>query len=132
MSTDRKRGYRRRTDEERIADLERQIQQEKERLDSQKAAERAKRDVNPAIKKIPGLAKHLHKFSQFAVDNGRLDLSNMVTMFLVGLQRIHSEETSKAKGPEYLTEEEMFEMRVEEQQREMGGRGWSRASRDRK
>lgn len=112
-ATQGKRTYRRRTDAERIADLELQIERERERLEKQKAAERAKREINPAVKKIPQLAKHLQKFSQLAVDNDRLDLSNMVTMFLVGLQRIHSEETEKAHGPVELTEEELAQLELE-------------------
>ena len=106
----KKRAYRRRTDEERIADLERQIELEKQKIAKQKEAEQRKREINPAVKKIPQLAKHLQKFSQTAVDHGRLDLSNMVTMFLVGLQRIHSEETERAKGPVELTEDELAEL----------------------
>jgi hypothetical protein len=93
-----KRTYRRRTDEERIADLKRQIELEKERMERKREDQRKKREVNPAVKKIPQLAKHLQKFSQLAVDNNRLDLSNMVTMFLVGLHRIHEEETASARS----------------------------------
>ena len=102
--TPKKRSYKRRTDEERIADLQRQIELEKERLAARKDAERKKREVNPAVKKIPQLAKHLQKFSQLAVDNGRLDLSNMVTMFLVGLHRIYDEE-SAAKAQDLPAED---------------------------
>lgn len=110
-----KRVYRRRSDDERIADLERQIHVERERLKKKEAAERAKRELNPAVKKIPQLAKHLQNFSQLAVDHGRLDLSNMVTMFLVGLQRIHGEETEQAHGPAELTEEELAQVQAEQE-----------------
>jgi hypothetical protein len=87
----------RRSDAELLAELERQLADEKAQLEREAAELKKRTEINPAVKKIPSLAKHLLAYAQFAVDNGRLDLSNMVAMFLAGLQRIHDTEITAAE-----------------------------------
>jgi hypothetical protein len=88
----------RRSDAELLADLEAQLAEEKTRLEQEQEELRKRTEINPAVKKIPSLAKQLLGYAQFAMDNGRLDLSNMVAMFLAGLQRIHDTETQAAQA----------------------------------
>ncbi len=88
----------RRSDAELLAELEAQLAEEKTRLEKEQEELRKRTEINPAVKKIPSLAKQLLGYAQFAMDNGRLDLSNMVAMFLAGLQRIHDTETQAAQA----------------------------------
>ena len=81
----KKRKYTRRTDEERIAELESRIHQIKERLEAKK-----RRD-SPVLKEIPKVQRTLRKFAQLAVDHGREDLSNSTMAFSAGLERAASE-----------------------------------------
>lgn len=88
----------RRSDAELLAELEAQLAEEKTRLEKEQEELRKRTEINPAVKKIPSLAKHLLGYAQFAMDHRRLDLSNMVAMFLAGLQRIHDTETQAAQA----------------------------------
>jgi len=93
MATKKKtsrRQYNRRSDDERIAELEERIKslQAKAVLREQKA--------DPVIKEIPKVQRRLAKFAQLAMDNERLDIANSVTAFNAGLERILRTETEKA------------------------------------
>jgi hypothetical protein len=76
------RKYRRRTDEERVADLERRIADLKAK---QKAREKLD---DPVLREIPKLQKRLRKLAQLALDHNRTDISNSITAFSAGLERI--------------------------------------------
>ena len=81
----KKRSYRRRSDDERIAELESKIDGLKEKI-----ALRERQD-SPVLQDIPKVRRRLHAFAQLAIDNGRDDLSNMTVAFLAGLERIADE-----------------------------------------
>ena len=84
------RKYHRRSDNERIADLERRIAD----LKSKQAA-RGKRD-DPVLREIPKIQRRLRKFGQLAMDHNRPDIANSVTAFNAGLERILSSEVNRA------------------------------------
>jgi hypothetical protein len=75
-----KRSYRRRSDEERIADLERKLLTMKDRLE-----QRQRRD-SPVLREAHRLQRKLRKFAQLAEDNGRTDLANTTVAFVAGLE----------------------------------------------
>ena len=83
-----KRKYNRRTDEERIADLEKRIAELKA-----KQALRDRKD-NPVLREIPKVQRHLRKFAQLAMDHNRPDISNSTWAFTTALERILSSETT--------------------------------------
>lgn len=80
MSTKRK--YRRRSEEERIAELEARIEELKAKVESKK------RKDSPLIKQIPRLQTRLRKFAQLALECDRPDVANTTTAFVAGLDRI--------------------------------------------
>ena len=93
MDTSKKttrRKYNRRSDDQRIAELEERIRglQAKAILREKKA--------DPVIKEIPKVQRRLVKFAQLARDNDRLDIANSITAFNSGLERILRTETEKA------------------------------------
>lgn len=77
-----KRGYRRRTEQERIEDLEKRIAD----LKSKKAV-RDRRD-DPLVREIPKMQKRLRTFAQLAMDLRRPDIANSTTAFSASLERI--------------------------------------------
>ncbi len=77
-----RRKYRRRTDEERIADLQRRISELKA-----KQSAKEKKD-HPVLKEIPKIQRRLRKFAQLAMDHNRPDIANSITAFNAGLERI--------------------------------------------
>lgn len=79
-----KRQYTRRSDEERIAELQAKLEQVKTRV-----AERQRRD-SPIQREVKKVQRALRKFAQFAVENERTDLANSTTAFLAGLERASS------------------------------------------
>lgn len=81
-----KRKYTRRTDEERIAELESKIALIKNRVEAKK-----RRD-SPVLREAPKIQRSLRKFAQLAADHGRDDIANSTTAFLAGLER-HLEES---------------------------------------
>jgi len=83
-----KRKYHRRSDEERIADLEQRITE----LKAKQALRDKKED--PVLREIPKVQKHLRKFAQLAMDNNRPDISNSTWAFSTGLDRILRSEIS--------------------------------------
>ncbi len=89
-----RRKYKRRTDDERIADLQRRISDLKAR---QSAKE--KKD-HPVLREIPKIQRRLRKFAQLAMDHNRPDIANSITAFNAGLERIlRSEEQSSSRRP---------------------------------
>ncbi len=82
------RRYRRRSDEERVADLER-------RIADLKAKQKAKEKMDdPVLREIPKLQKRLRKLAQLAMDHNRADISNSITAFSAGLERIMRSESA--------------------------------------
>ena len=76
-----KRTYVRRTEEERIHDLEEKLAQVKARLE-------AKQNKNsPLLREWARVQRALKKFVQTASDSGRQDLSLSAQAFLAGLER---------------------------------------------
>lgn len=82
-----KRAYTRRSDEERIAELQSKIEslqqkmQEKERPDS------------AILRELPRIQRRLNQFAQRCSDFGRPDLSNSIIAFLAGLERAAQDDT---------------------------------------
>ena len=81
MPTTSKRQYKRRTDQERIAELESKL------AVLQRQVESRQRSDLPALREIPKLQVKLRKFAQTAVNGGREDLANSPMAFLRGLDR---------------------------------------------
>lgn len=91
-----KRKYHRRSDEERIADLEKRIAELKA-----KQALRSKKE-DPVLREIPKLQKHLRRFAQLAMDHQRPDISNSTWAFSTALERIHTSELAAKPAPSPL------------------------------
>ncbi|MBK7874375.1 MAG: hypothetical protein IPJ77_01225 [Planctomycetes bacterium] len=76
-----KRPYKRRSEEEKIAELEAKIQELKLR------AELKQRKDGPVLKELRKVKKSLVRFVQTAYDCERGDLATMTEAFLAGLER---------------------------------------------
>jgi hypothetical protein len=76
------RKYKRRSDQERIAELERRIAEVKA-----KQVAKEKKD-DPVLREIPKLQRQLRKFAQLSADHNRPDISNSILAFTAGLERI--------------------------------------------
>lgn len=76
-----KRAYTRRSDEERIAELQAQISN----LQT-KVAQKERPDA-ALLREVPRVQRRLRKFAQKALDLGRADLANSVLAFIAGLER---------------------------------------------
>ena len=81
MTTMTKRTYTRRTEDERIAELEAQIRKVKDRLENKKQKE------SPLLREWTKAQRSVRKFIQAAAENGRSDLSLSAEAFLAGLER---------------------------------------------
>lgn len=95
MTDNVKKRRQRRTYEDRIAELESQIQRQKEKLTVKKERIAKKREVPASIKSIPKIAKKLQDFAALALADKRMDVFNSVSMFLAGLQRMYQEEMAQ-------------------------------------
>lgn len=80
-----RRTYERRTDEERIAELEQRIQELQEK--AQAKVQKAQAPDHAVLKSIPKLARHLRKFADLAMSNGRQDIATSTWAFMAGLER---------------------------------------------
>lgn len=85
MSESTKRRYKRRSDEERIQELQSRIESLQAKIEARK------RKDSPVLKEIPKVQKRLQKFSQMALDYGRHDIANTTTAFIAGLDRIYND-----------------------------------------
>lgn len=81
-NSSRRRRYSRRSDDERIQELEQRIEELKA-----KQAAREKRD-DPVVREIPKVQKRLRRFAQLAMDHNRPDIANTTTAFAAALERI--------------------------------------------
>lgn len=89
-----RRKYHRRSDDERIAELE-------ARIADLRAKQVAKeRRIDPVLKEIPRIQRRLRKFVQLATNNQRADIANSTTAFIAGLERtLRSELNGAASRP---------------------------------
>ena len=71
-----KREYNRRTDEERLSELEIQLEKLKSKVQQEQ------RSDAPVLKEIKKVKTALNKFSQICADHGRTDMTNSVMAFL--------------------------------------------------
>ena len=81
MTTKMKRSYNRRSEDERIADLQEKIQKIKSRLESKQ------RKDSPVLREMSRVQRILRKFAQTALDHGRSDLALSTQAFVAGLDR---------------------------------------------
>jgi hypothetical protein len=77
-----RRDYNRRSDEQRIAELEARIAD----IQAREGAKRRKDD--PVMKDVPKLQRRLRKFAQLAAQHERLDIANSVTAWVSSLDRM--------------------------------------------
>ena len=82
-----KRKYNRRSDEERIKELESKIALIKDRVEAKK------RKDSPVLKEIPKLQRNLRKFAKLAHEHGRADVGNSAQAFAAGLDRVLDEQS---------------------------------------
>jgi hypothetical protein len=94
-----RRKYKRRTDEERIADLESRIAELRAKQNAKQ-----KKD-NPVLKEIPKVQRRLRKFAQLAMDHNRPDIANSITAFNAGLEGILRAELKPSRRVPELPEE---------------------------
>ena len=80
-----KRSYERRSDEQRIADLQQKIQELQ--VKAQAKAQRESAAENAVLKSIPKLTRHLRKFADLAMSHGRQDVATSTWAFMAGLER---------------------------------------------
>jgi len=81
MTTKMKRSYTRRSEDERIADLQEKIQEIKTRLENKQ------RKDSPVLREMVKVRRMLRKFAQMALDHGRSDLALSTEAFVAGLER---------------------------------------------
>jgi len=81
MTNVAKRTYRRRTEEERIADLQSKLEELQKKVES-----KTRKDLE-VLREIPKVQRRLKKFAQLAMVHGRHDLANSTMAFSAGLDR---------------------------------------------
>ncbi|MCZ6597000.1 MAG: hypothetical protein O7B99_05125 [Planctomycetota bacterium] len=96
--TSPRRKYTKRSDEERIAELEQRIQELKARQQAQE-----KKD-DPVLRDIPKIQRRLRKFAQLAAQHRRLDIANSCMAFIASLDRILTSELRLPAPPPIETE----------------------------
>lgn len=84
MVTTAKRAYHRRSEDQRIADLEAKIQKIKTRIQTKQ------RKDSPVLREVGRVQRLLRKFAQTALDHGRSDLALSTQAFVAGLDRLLS------------------------------------------
>ena len=84
MVTTAKRAYHRRSEDQRIADLEAKIQKIKARV------ELKQRKDSPVLREVMRVQRVLRRFAQVAQDHGRSDLAMSTQAFSAGLDRLVS------------------------------------------
>jgi len=84
MVTTAKRAYHRRSEDQRIADLEAKIHKIKARM------ELKQRKDSPVLREVARVQRMLRRFAQTAQDHGRSDLAMSTQAFAAGLDRLVS------------------------------------------
>ena len=88
-----KRQYNRRSDDERIAELQSKIEELKRKVDTKHRPDMA------VVREIPKIQKRMRAFAQLAANNGREDIANTVVAFIAGIDRMGaSVESSKRRS----------------------------------
>lgn len=77
-----KRNYRRRSDADRIAEMEAKIAELREKIHERDRADQAVVDA------VPKVQKRLRDFAQLAMSHGRHDIANSTMAFMAGLERM--------------------------------------------
>lgn len=99
MTMTEKRTYNRRTDEDRIAELQSKIQSLQGKLESKQ------RQDLPVLREIPKVQRRLRKFAQTAMNHGRHDLANSTLAFLAGLERnLNEDEPARRRRADGIEE----------------------------
>lgn len=88
------RSYNRRSDDQRIAELQIKIE------DLRKKLEHRQRPDQAVVREIPKIQKKLRRFAQVSADNGRDDIANSTVAFIAGLDRMiqNMVESPKRRG----------------------------------
>jgi hypothetical protein len=87
-----KRSYRRRSEDERIADLEARIAELQGKIKDRAAREQRESEHGRVIRAIPKLQKRLREFAELATECARHDLANSSLAFLAMLDRVYHAE----------------------------------------
>ena len=88
-----KRQYNRRSDDERIAELQSKIEELKRKVDTKQRPDLV------VVREIPKLQKRLRDFAQLAANNGREDIANSVVAFIAGLDRMGAPPENTKRRP---------------------------------
>lgn len=99
-----KRTLQRRSDEERIAELQSKIN------DLQRKLVEQQREDTPVLREAQKLAKRLREFAQLAMQNGREDAANSTLAFLAGLDRMLSSPAESKRKSRREADESMAEV----------------------
>lgn len=105
MTTMTKRSYSRRTEDQRIADLEAQIERVKSRLEAKKQKD------SPILREWTKTQRAVRAFIQAAAESGRNDLSLSAQAFLAGLERsiqssAPSDDATRRRGRSAVADDE--------------------------
>lgn len=96
MTSVTKRKYHRRSEAERIAELEAKLAQVQARVEAKTKRDKDQdRKHNELMREIPKLRKRLKGFSQLAADHNRMDISNTAMAFLLSLNRFYEEDITE-------------------------------------
>jgi molecular chaperone GrpE (heat shock protein) len=82
MTSATRRSYSRRSDDERIAELQSKIEELKQKMETRQRPDMV------VLREIPKIQKKLRRFAQVAADNGRDDIANSTVAFIAGLDRM--------------------------------------------
>ena len=94
MTMAEKRNYRRRTDADRIAEMEAKISDLREKIQNRDRADQA------VVDDVPKVQKRLRDFAQLAMSHGRHDIANSTMAFMAGLERMKEDRPEPMKRSE--------------------------------
>lgn len=95
MTRPEKRNYNRRSDADRIAEMEAKIVALREKIETRDRVDQA------VVDEVPKIQKRLREFAQLAMSHGRHDVANSTMAFMAGLERMkedHPEPLRRAGG----------------------------------
>jgi len=125
MTSNDNQRRKRRSYEDRIAELEAEIARQKNKLVVKKEKAAKKRELSESVKGIPKIAKKLQEFAALAHADKRMDIFNSVSLFLAGLQRMYDQEVAARVAEELepdVEESEAPEADREATRAELAGR----------
>ncbi len=94
MTMAEKRNYRRRSDADRIAEMEAKISELREKSQTRDRADQA------VVDELPKVQKRLRDFAQLAMSRGRHDIANSTMAFMAGLERMKDDRPEPHKRPD--------------------------------